>query len=238
MIDIHCHILAGIDDGAQNFRDSVEMASMAANDGIETIVCTPHVKYPEYQNSGDDIAKRVENLQAALDSESISLKLHVGADVHIDLDLTSKLASGRSPCINETKYFLLEPNHTILTPNLDRYCSRLLDDGFVPILTHPERLAWVRSNFELVKHLRKMGVLMQITANSLDGAFGRRSKDLALRMLNEQIVDVVATDAHNTTSRPPILSKARTFLEREYGERLATKLVYGNPLTILSNGKI
>jgi protein-tyrosine phosphatase len=235
VIDLHCHILPGIDDGAPDLATSIAMAKMAVADGIVTIACTPHILPGVYANDAMCIAAAVAGLRQALADAQIPLELTTGADVHIAPNLLADIRAGRVPTVAGSRYLLLEPPHHVLPPRLEDFAFGLAAAGIVPILTHPERLKWVEGHYPLVERLASRGVLMQITAGSLSGRFGSRAKYWAERMLDEGIVDLLATDAHDIKHRPPRLSEARDLVETRCGEATATWLVATNPLYILKN---
>ncbi len=235
MIDLHSHILPGIDDGSPDIATSLEMARIAVADGITVMACTPHIFPGVYDNSGRGIAAARDALAAALEAEGIPLQLMIGADVHIAPDLVAGLKGGRVPSLNGSRYFLFEPPHDVLPPRFEAFIFNLLAAGFVPILTHPERLAWVEQQLPLVARLSSGGVIMQITAGSLTGRFGKRVRNLSLRLLDDGLVDIFATDAHNTDRRPPILSEAREMVAERLDEQEAERLFEINPRRILEN---
>jgi protein-tyrosine phosphatase len=235
LIDLHSHILPGIDDGAADLSVSLAMARLAVADGIRIIACTPHILPGVYNNRGSDIRAAVAALSAILDQEKIPLSVVVGADAHVAPDMINGLRSGEIPTLSESRYFLLEPPHHVVPPRFDDFAFRTLTAGFVPILTHPERLTWIETNYQLVTRLSDGGVWMQITAGSLTGQFGRRARYLSERMLDEDRVQILATDAHDTVRRPPALKKARDLVASQYGEERADRLVLGRPLDVLEN---
>ncbi len=211
------------------------MARMAVADGITTIACTPHIFPGVYDNTGPLINLAVAELTTALREEDIPLRLVAGADVHIAPDLVTGLRDGRILSLDETRYFLFEPPHNVLPPRFDQFVFSVLATGYVPVLTHPERLKWIETNYALIGELAAAGVLMQLTAGSIAGRFGRRVKYWSDRMLDEDLVYLVATDAHNTDRRPPVMSEAAEILDRQYGSEYANQLVETNPQTILDN---
>jgi protein-tyrosine phosphatase len=235
LIDLHCHILPGIDDGSPDIDTSLNMARMAVADGITTIACTPHIFPGVFDNSGPLINLAIAELTAALREADIPLRLVAGADVHIAPDIVSGLRNGRVLSINGGRYFLFEPPDSVLPPRFDQFVFGILAAGYVPVLTHPERLKWIESHYDLIGDLAAAGVLMQLTAASVTGRFGRRVKYWSDRMLDEDLVFLIASDAHNTDRRPPILTEARDVLDRRYGEEYANRLVEDNPQTILDN---
>jgi protein-tyrosine phosphatase len=233
MIDLHCHILPGIDDGAADLPVSLAMARAFVADGVTTVACTPHILPGVYHNSGLQIRAAVQQLQQALDQEGIALNLVAGADVHIAPDLTSGLQSGHLLSLGDTRYVLIEPPHNVLPPRLEECFFGLLAAGYVPILTHPERLSWINAHYETISRLFQAGVWMQVTAGSLAGAFGRNPLYWAERMLDEGRVHFLATDAHDTKRRPPNLSRGRELAAKLVGEGEAEHLVVSRPEGVL-----
>ena len=235
MIDLHCHMLPGIDDGSPDLATSLAMARMAVGDGITHLACTPHITPGVYANTAADIAARTADLSVKLAAEGIELTLWTGADVHVDPQLVSKLSTGVIPTLGGSRYFLLEPPHNVVPPRLPALVQSLVAAGYVPIITHPERLGWIESHYDLVQRLVEVGALIQLTAASITGGFGKRPQYWSERMLDEGIVDFVATDAHNVTGRPPILSAARERLAERLGEAEALEMVYNRPARVLRN---
>ena len=235
MIDLHCHLLPGIDDGAPDVATALAMARMALADGIQHLACTPHIVPGVYNNSGPDIAARVTAMAERLETEGLALTLWPGADVHVDPGLVGQLQSGAVPTLGGSRYFLLEPPHNVAPPRLPELVQELIKAGFVPIITHPERLTWIESQYELILRLVRSGALIQLTAGSITGGFGKRPQYWSERMLDEGIVDIIASDAHNTSGRPPILSVARAAAARRLGEAEAIELVYNRPARVLRN---
>ena len=235
MIDLHCHILPGIDDGAGDLAMALAMARMAVDDGIVTIACTPHILPGVYNNTRVNIEAAVLRLTVEIEEAGIPLQLTTGADVHIAPDLLEGLKNGRVPTIADSRYFLLEPPDHIVPPRMSDVVFGIIAAGYVPILTHPERLTWLEKNYALVKQMAAGGVLIQLTAGSFFGRFGRRAKYWSERMLDEGMVDLVATDAHNVDHRPPLLTPARDFISERAGDEIAKLLVVTNPLHILEN---
>jgi protein-tyrosine phosphatase len=235
LIDLHCHLLPGLDDGAEELEIALEMARLAAADGITTAACTPHILPGVYDNSGPDIRAAVEQLQSALADRGISLTLVAGADIHMTPDLIAGLRSNRLPTLGNSRYFLLEPPHHAAPPHLEDYVFSILSAGYVPIVTHPERFAWVEMHYADLQHLASAGAMMQITGASLTGGFGRRARYWSERMLDEGIVDLLASDGHGATRRPPVLSDAFEAVAQRQGEGEARRLTTENPQRVLSD---
>jgi protein-tyrosine phosphatase len=235
MIDLHCHILPGIDDGAPDLDTALAMAAIAASDGIEVMACTPHIYPGLYENNQAGIRAAMDAFAAELAEAEIPLKLVIGADVHMDPSLRDGLKGGRIPTLNGSRYFLFEPPHHVAPMRLEETCFELLVAGYVPILTHPERLTWIGDHYDQMVELAERGVWMQLTAASVTGRFGRGAQHYALKMLDDGIVHILATDAHHSTKRPPILSEARELVAKRLGAEEARNMVLVRPRGVLDN---
>ncbi|CAA2141156.1 tyrosine-protein phosphatase [Hyphomicrobium sp. ghe19] len=237
MLDLHCHLLPGIDDGPNDLAISLEMARAFVADGVSIVACTPHILPGIYPNSGHEIRYRVELLQNALDAHEIPLRLVPGADIHMMPNFVAGLRSGKLIPLNDTRYVLVEPPHHVAPPRLEHFFLELIEANYVPVLTHPERLSWIKSGYAIIANLAEAGVWLQITAGSLTGDFGSRAKYWAERFLDEGLAKILATDAHDMLRRPPILSKGYEAAARRIGAAEAKRLVLTNPTAILFEGK-
>jgi protein-tyrosine phosphatase len=235
LIDLHSHILPAVDDGAKSLADSLSMARMAVADGIEVMACTPHFMPGVYDNSAEDVRQRVASLNQEFLEEDIPLVLVTGSDAHIRPDFLQCLRNGQILTLHDSRYVLFEPPHNIMPPRLEDLLFNITVAGYVPILTHPERLKWIEQSYETFPSLAKAGVWMQITAGSLTGRFGKRPQYWGQRMLAEGLVSILATDAHNIRSRPPILSEGLHLAEMEVGQKEAEHLVFTRPLGVLED---
>jgi protein-tyrosine phosphatase len=235
MIDLHCHILPGVDDGASDALVSLAMAKVMVAQGVTDVACTPHILPGLYHNSGPDIRQAVQRLQELIDQEGIALRLATGADVHMAPDFIAELRSGHLLSIADSRYVLVEPPHHTAPPQLEDFFFNLVVAGYVPILTHPERLSWVPARYETIKRLVQAGVWMQITAGSFTGAFGRTVLYWAEKMLDEGCVHVIASDAHDAERRPPNLAVGSECVAKRVGAEEARRLVLTRPMAILND---
>ncbi|HET9033543.1 MAG TPA: CpsB/CapC family capsule biosynthesis tyrosine phosphatase [Dokdonella sp.] len=235
MFDLHCHMLPGIDDGSVDLEMSLEMARLSVADGVHTLACTPHIYPGLYENTAAGIRAGVDALQAELDSRDIPLRLLVGADVHLEPGLTESIRNGRVPTIGGTRYLLLEPPHHVAPPRFEESVFELMAGGYIPVITHPERLSWIEDHYAIFKRLVDRGVWMQLTAASVAGKFGRRPLYWSERMLDEGCVHILATDAHHPRRRPPILSEGRDAAARRVGEAEAHHMVVTRPQGIVED---
>jgi protein-tyrosine phosphatase len=235
VIDLHCHILPGIDDGAPDLSVSLDMARAFVADGVTHVACTPHILPGLYHNSGPQIRRAVQQLQHNLDAQGVALQLVVGADNHVVPDFVAGLRSGHLVSLADTRYVLVEPPHHVPPPRLEELFFSILAAGYVPILTHPERLSWIKSHYGAIERLAHAGVWMQVTAGSLSGAFGGNAQYWAERMLDEGRVRILATDAHDTRRRPPNLSEGRDLAAARVGASEAEHLVVTRPMGVLAD---
>jgi protein-tyrosine phosphatase len=235
VIDLHCHLLPGLDDGAQSLQVSLTMARKAVAQGVTDIACTPHILPGVYYNHGPQIRAATKALQEALDNEGIPLKLATGADAHMAPNFVAGLRAGELLTLADSRYVLVEPPHNVAPPQLQEFFFNLVAAGYVPVLTHPERLSWVRSRYDTIKKLVGAGVWMQVTAGSFTGAFGRTALYWAVRLLDEGYVHLIASDAHDAERRPPDLALGRESVEKRVGAQEAEHLVYTRPMGILKD---
>ena len=237
MIDLHCHLVPGIDDGSKSVRMSVEMARLAVADGTTVLACTPHIMPPVYDNRGPIIKAAVEVLRKAVAVAELPLRLVAGADVHVAPDLVTGLRDGRILTLNDSRYLLLEPPHHVPPPRLAECIFGLNTAGYIAILTHPERLSWIEAQFQLIVQLAQTGTLMQVTAGSLTGRFGSRARYWGERMLDEGLCHLLASDGHDPDYRPPFLAEGRDAAAKRVGDEEATHLVVTRPQAIIDNVK-
>lgn len=235
MIDLHCHLLPSIDDGAKNLTQSIAMARMAVQDGIVCTACTPHVYPGVYENTAEGIKTAVVHLQTKLQDAGIALQLAYGADTHLVPEMLKGLRSGRIPTLNSTRYFLLEPSHHAHPPQFANLIFNVIASGYVPLITHPERLTWAEDHYDDFVQAVEQGAWIQITAGSLTGRFGRSAKHLAEQMLDDGIVHILATDAHDTSNRAPRLAEGRDAAAKWVGAAEAERMVEDRPKAVLAN---
>jgi protein-tyrosine phosphatase len=240
MIDIHAHILPGVDDGAQNWEQSLEMAQMAVKDGIRIMVATPHLcKGRTFDlgqlNDKDLILQHVARLRLKLSEAAIPLEILPGCDFPLGFESLQLLDDGRALTINDAnRYLLLELPDTSLPPAMEEICFQLQSKGITPIITHPERHLILQEMPAKLKRLIDLGCLVQMTGNSLTGWFGRRVKKISRQLVKLGYVHLLATDAHDPKGRPPLLSQAVTELSRLVGENRAWAMVHNIPEKIIA----
>ncbi len=229
MIDIHCHILPDIDDGPATFEQSLAMARMAAEDGVDVIVATPHVNEQLYDPV--EISRRASWLRHLMRLENIPLTLLTGADVNT----VFAPQQVKQFTINETDYILVEFPHTHLPASAKNILFQFRIHGMKPIITHPERNPSIKAKPSLLLELLDDGIFVQVTAGSVAGEFGRGAEKCAHYLLAKGVVDVLASDGHSPEYRKPLLSHGMKAAAEILGEEEARKLVFTNPMKIIAN---
>lgn len=225
MIDLHCHLLPGIDDGAQKIEDSLAMARYAVSQGITHLLCTPHHNNGRYQNEKKMIIPAVHSLQEVLNQEKIPLTLLEGQEVRVTGEIMKELAEERLQFIDlKQTYLLLE----FPTMDVPAYAEPLFFElrmkGIVPIIVHPERNAKFRENPDLLIPYLEMGCAAQLTAPSIVGVFGKSIKKTAQEMIERNLVQMVASDAHSVNKRTFYLKEAYAEIEKICGARKVTQM--------------
>ena len=236
MIDLHTHVLPDIDDGAASWDESVAMCRAAAEDGCSVIVATPHQRHPHWWN--DDLAV-LARLRAELQSRlGPHPKIVLGAEVRADGAILSAIdAIDTYPTIQRlasSRYVLLEfGRQSGAEP--ESVVHEMSVAGMTPVLAHPECIPWLATDVERLENLVELGALLQVTAMSVLGNFGRGPKESSLQLLQAGLVHVMASDCHNLDRRPPGLSSAAAAVERRFGTALANAITHANPLAIIND---
>jgi protein-tyrosine phosphatase len=209
VIDLHCHILPGVDDGSRSLEESLYMARTAVEDGIHTVVATAHSLNGIHTNRVEEIAQKVQAFKKILARDQIPLRLFFAIEVHICPHLLAHIKKGDAGTVNSSgKYLLLELPSQTIPPGIKDEVFSLKLHGITPIIVHPERNAFIRKDPDILFDLVTMGALSQVTAMSITGAFGLEVRHATERLLKRRLCHVIASDAHSADTRPPILSRA------------------------------
>lgn len=218
MIDIHCHILPNVDDGAKHEAESIEMAHQAVAEGITSIIATPHHQNGKYNNTKAEIFQYVDQLNAILQKENIDLTILPGQETRIYGEILADYERGEILTLNNTgKYVFVE----LPSNHVPRYTQRLLYDiqlqGMTPIIVHPERNSEIIANPEILFELVEKGACTQVTATSLVGGFGKNIKKFSLDLIEANLTHFIASDAHGIKSRKFNMREAFTLVEKQFG---------------------
>jgi protein-tyrosine phosphatase len=226
MIDIHCHILPGIDDGAKTLDESISMARVAATLGTTDIVATPHANQ-HYSFDPEVIEQKVEELQRAVGD---LVRIHVGCDFHLSAtNIQDALANPTKYAINHRSYVLVEFSELLIPPTSGEIFARMRDAGMTPIITHPERNRHLQVGLEQIRAWVQDECLVQVTAQSFLGRFGKAAKEAADSLMNAGLVHFVASDAHDPENRRPDLRGAYGYIAETFGSAAAERLFVTNP---------
>jgi protein-tyrosine phosphatase len=231
-VDIHCHILPGLDDGARDWDESLAMAQLAAEDGTSTIIATPHQLGGYGRTQRDAIRLRVGELKQRLADAGVPLLVLPGADVRVEDQLVEQLLSGNVLTLGDFgRHVLLELPHELYLP-LEPVVERLARHGIVAILSHPERNAGILRRPDVLDPLVDAGCLLQITAGSLCGSFGEPCRRLAESLIASGLAHFVATDGHGAKARRPLMRRAYERVIELVGVEMAATLCCHNPALV------
>ncbi|MBR6478339.1 MAG: protein-tyrosine-phosphatase [Lachnospiraceae bacterium] len=232
-IDIHCHVLPGVDDGSQSMDESLEMLRIAQENGISDMIVTPQYKQGRVGTPREAIGRMIEEVGKYAQLSGINVKLHPGTEIYYNSSLEEKFESGWLATMNDTEYVLVEfsPMETY------SYIRNAMDDvfslGYKPILAHVERYQCMLAKLDNVKDLHDLGVLIQVNADSVAGTFGFKIKHFIKKLLKEQLVDFIGTDAHDEKRRKPELAKCAEVLRKTCDASYADAILFENAAQVL-----
>lgn len=238
MIDIHCHILPGVDDGPKSMEESLQMARIAAKDGIKIIVSTSHFIDESKFISGEPLKNRVESLNEKLKEEGIALTVLLGNEVYMSPQLPTRLENSEIFTINNSRYLLIELPFSDIPIYMDETIYQLKLKGITPIIAHPERYGQIIEQPNIVYEWINKGVLIQINAGSLKGRFGPRVKEVSQILLKHNLVHFIASDGHSANGRKPKLSDAVFEASEIIGKNQALKLVTDNVHAVIRDQEL
>lgn len=235
MVDIHCHLLPCVDDGAKSWEIAEEMCRIAIQDGIQHIVCTPHAN-DEYAYDRKMHMATLLELQARA---GMQLHLSLGCDFHFSFDnIQACIKDPDGFVIHGTDYLLVEFSDYSISPALGDALARMIAMGITPVITHPERNMILQRRPEQVLRFAQIGCAVQVTANSITGHWGDAPKKMTRWLMEHDAVHIIASDAHDTRHRPPILSLARKTVAEWFDEAMASAMVEDNPRAVIENAEL
>lgn len=218
MIDIHCHILPGVDDGASHYTDSLLMAKQAVSEGIHTIIATPHHKNGHYVNTKVEIIARVKELNEYLQSEQVDLEILPGQENRIYGEIIEDYQAGEILTLgNASHYVFIELPTNHVPRYTDQLCYDIQMKGLIPVIVHPERNTELIEHPNKLYHLVKNGAASQVTTGSLTGYFGKKIQKFSFDLIENNLTHFLASDAHNTTTRGFKMAEAFDLVETKYG---------------------
>lgn len=235
MIDIHSHLIWGVDDGSHSFEESMEMAELAARHGTAVIVATPHSNH-EYFYNMELIEERIQALRSALGAK---IGIFRGCDMHLTYEnVREVLENPGKYTINSKNHLLVEFSDASILPSARDLFQRMLDEGIIPVITHPERNLLLQQRLKELSGWVSQGCVIQVTAQSFLGRFGQRAKQFAETLAKKGLAQIVASDGHDTKWRPPRLDEAYGYVRDKFGESTARRLFVENPELVVSGGEL
>lgn len=233
MVDVHCHIVPEVDDGAWNMDAAMEMARIAVHSGVRRIIATPHFRgVPESLEELPDILRQFMRLQAAIRREGLELELIPGVEILCVPQTLEMARRGRLPLLGRSRYVLVEFYFDASAEFLDMALEELCECGYKPVVAHPERYDAVQRDPTLVRNWFRRGIVLQVNKGSVLGAFGRRVEETALRLLHRGLIHVIASDAHGPKRRTTDLSQVRQWALENLGREYTRILLEDNPARI------
>ena len=239
-LDLHCHILPGVDDGAKDLDIAIEMARLALADGVRLIVATPHPNEQTGMGRPAVVAEAVQQFRAALKAHGLdALEVLPGTECYLVPELLNRVRQGQLTTLNNSAYLLVE-FHTIVAPaHVEQFMFELRNAGYVPIIAHPERYTYVQQDLEWLTRLVRLGCLTQLTAGAFYGKFGKRGQKAAETILQHNMGHLIASDAHNIKVRAPGIDPARPVIEKllgsNTGREVFRQLAVEVPIKIVHN---
>ena len=240
MVDIHCHILPGFDDGSDNIEESLRMARIAAGGGTKAIIVTPHSNIPDsYQNYLDkEYVDTFKELKAKIKEAKIPLEIYPGHEIFAAEDFVEQIKKRKLLTLCDSDYPLVEFGFRERSESVYEKLQLLVAEGFTPIIAHPERYAFVAEDRSAALRLKKIGCLLQVNKGSLKNKFGTNAYDVAQALIRREVADFVASDAHSPYMRTPYLADVHEIISELHSEQYADLLLNINPEKVLKNEKI
>lgn len=234
LMDMHCHLLFGVDDGAKTIEDSMKMLETAYNDGIRAMILTPHYHPRRGMAHYADVINNFQELKYAASRNFPDMQLFLGREVYFRSDITENEQLMEELKLCNTNNILVEFSTSVDSHYLKSAVSNLMIDGYQPVIAHIERYGCVVKDREIARELKMMGAYIQINADSLVSG-GFVIKQFCKKLLKNGFVDFIGSDAHDCTNRPPVLSKCYGYIQNKFGENIADRLMCDNPMRIVND---
>lgn len=231
-IDIHNHILHGVDDGARTLEEALAMLQEQAQQGAQALILTPHYRHGMFPYDRETIQKNY--LQLSEQGKAIGIPLYLGCEYHVNSDIITAFGSGRCRTLAGSDYVLTEYHHETEYTYIMRNTQQLLSCGYLPIIAHAERYACLTKKPKLCMELQKIGARIQLSADSVLGLDGKHTERVCRKMIQHGWADIIASDAHGIRQRPCRMKECYLLVAQKYGEEYARELFYKTPLKIIT----
>lgn len=233
MIDIHSHIMYGVDDGPKQINESIEMLHEAKSQGIETIILTPHYRFGMFKYDNAKIKRNFDQLRRL--GDEVGITVYLGCEYHVDSDIIENLSKKRCHTLGDGRYVLAEFSHNSEYRTIHSAVQELLSNGYTPIIAHAERYPMLMKDLDNVVQLRNMGCFIQSNADAILGMDGRSIKKICRKLLKKKLIDIVASDSHGIDERAIHLKECRAYIEKKYGSGYSLDLFETNPRQVISS---
>ena len=238
MIDIHCHILPNVDDGSESLEESIAMAKIAESEGITRIVNTSHCHFDFKYKKGNELKLELEKFNQVLKEENINIEVLLGNELYYTSDLIERFNELDFFSMNNSKYILMEFSTLNFPKNIEDVIYEIKIRGYIPIIAHAERYKQVQEDVNIVLDCIKEGALIQVNASSILGKNGEKAEDTSKKLLDNNMVHFVATDAHSSNRRRPLIKDSYNYILKNYGKEVSEKLFIENPTAVIENRDI
>lgn len=236
MVDIHCHLLFGVDDGADSIKESIEMLRLAKSQGIDAAILTPHYRHGMFEY---DRAKVIAHFKELLPyAKETGVKLELGTEYHVNSEIIDRLNSGRCMTLGGTRYVLTEYEYYTEYGFIKNHTEELLRQGFTPVVAHVERYKCMTEKIERARELQSCGALVQINCDAVLGQSGREEKRYTKKLMKAGYVNVIASDSHGIAERVCHMDKCYAYVLKKFGKDTADRLMEHTPRRIFDSQKV
>lgn len=230
MYDVHCHILPNVDDGAETMEIAIQLLRKEYQDGVRSIILTPHYRRGMFETPMETILDRYEKLKQA--ASDIDIRLFLGCEYHVNMNITESLRTGKRPTLGGTPYVLCEFSSASDPAFIKERCYSLIVNGYVPVLAHIERYSSLTEDFDLIEELTELGCMMQVNAGSILGADGFRTRRFCRKLIDYNMLHLIGSDAHDLKKRRPRVGECAEYLVKKAGSNYAERILCENPSRI------
>lgn len=235
MYDVHCHILYGVDDGSKSLEQSLRMVDIAYEEGIRNIILTPHYNPRMWDFNMQVVNEHYMTLKSEVAKKHPDMKFWGGCEIFYESDTSEALRSGMIPSMAGGDYMLVEFMTSASYRTIKNAVIEFQQQGKIPILAHVERYESLFGNADLVEELQECGAYIQVNASSVIGEHGRQEQKFVKKLLKQELVNFIGTDAHRDDKRAPYIAEAAAYIAKKYGEEYARELLVENPQKIIDN---
>lgn len=233
IIDVHCHILPGVDDGAADMDTAVALLQKEYQDGVRSVIATPHYRKRMFEPPMEKVMAAYQELRPK--AEQIGIRLYLGCEYHVNTEITEDIFSGKRPTMAESRYVLSEFSSASTEGFIRERCCHMRSRGLIPVIAHVERYPALTGDMDLIEELSEMGCMIQVNAGSFLGEDGWKVKRFCKKLLDYEMVDLVGSDCHDLKRRTPRMGECAAWLEKKAGLSYAKKLMQGSAEKILNN---